>query len=52
MKVKMLSPTYWDGKQHRAGDTADVAEDVATRWEKAGIAEKQASKPSKTTEKE
>lgn len=54
MKVKMLAATYWDGKRLNTGDNTEVADGVGERWAKAGLAEKQASKPAKKpdTEKE
>lgn len=52
MKVKMLAATYWDGERLKLGDTPTVADGVGERWAKAGIAEKQASKPAKNTDKE
>ena len=52
MKVKTLTPTYWDGQRIKAGDVLDVDEKTGARWEKAGIAEKQVSKPPKNTGKE
>ncbi len=47
MKVKMLVPTYWGGKQLKPGDTPEVDDAVAARWEKAKIAEIVAEKPKK-----
>ena len=38
MTVKMLVPTRWDGKNLKAGDTVEVADGVAKRWEGARIA--------------
>ena len=52
MKVKMLVATHWEGKPLSPGDPADVADAVGERWAKAGLAEKQVSKPAKKTEKE
>ena len=52
MKVKMLAATHWDGKRLNPGDTTDVADAVGERWAKAGIAERQASKPAKKTDTE
>lgn len=53
MRVKMLTATYWNGKRLKAGDIADVSDDTGARRAKAGIAEKQTSKPpAKKTDKE
>jgi hypothetical protein len=52
MKVKLLKPTYWESQQLKPGDAAEVDDKTGARWEKAGIAEKQVSKPSKNTGKE
>lgn len=50
MKVKMLAATYWGGERLKPGDVTEVAEAIGERWAKAGIAEKQASKPAKKTD--
>ena len=54
MRVKMLAATHWEGRRLNPGDATDVADAVGERWAKAGIAEKQATKPPKKadTEKE
>lgn len=52
MKVKMLKPTYWDSTQLKPGDAVEVDDRTGARWERAGIAEKQASRPPKNTDKE
>lgn len=38
MKITMLSPTYWDGKRLKPGDTVEMPEGIGARWVKAGIA--------------
>lgn len=38
MLVRVKAPTYWDGRKLKAGDRVEVVNDVADRWERAGIA--------------
>ena len=38
LKVKMIAPTYWEGKRLKAGDVTSVADKVGERWIGAGIA--------------
>lgn len=52
VKVKMLVATHFEGNRLTPGDTTTVLDTVAERWAKAGIAEKQTSKPTKKTDTE